>query len=146
MLTIDTPQQALEIPVMRSLQAKDHELAAQIQAVVDAGKDVEETEQSRGRRKRSRSYRKTMPYTYEEGLRVALDALRSYFVEQPLFVDSCLNTRRLQPFLRRPGVMATQGPVFKVAADAESQGKEKEVAVELRYRNPGFRSQIQRNP
>jgi hypothetical protein len=49
---------------------------------VDAGKDVEETEPSGGRRKRNvRAYRKTVPYTYEEALRVAVNALASKSVK-----------------------------------------------------------------
>ena len=122
-----TPQQALEM-LMRSLQEKAGELAAQVQAAVDAGKDVEETEQSRGRRKRSRSYRKTVPYEYEEALRVALDALRSYFIEQPLFVDSCLDNMAASVLeARRSDRHPWPNPKERrVNIDAESKGKEKE--------------------
>jgi hypothetical protein len=128
-----TPQQALEF-LMRSLREKDSELAAQIQAVVDVGKDVEETEQSRGRRKRSRSYRRTVPYAYEEALRVAMDALRSYFIEQPLLVDSCLDNMAASVLeAPRSDRHRWQSPRERsVSVDPESKGKQKEVEIEVR--------------
>ncbi len=48
-----TPQQALEL-LMREINERDKELAARVQEVVDAGKDVEEAEPSTGRRLRRR--------------------------------------------------------------------------------------------
>lgn len=86
-----TPQQALEI-LMRKLKARDETLAAQVQAAIDAGKDVAETEPPVDRRKKARVYRKTVPFTHEEALQVALDALQAYFVEQQLFVDSAADS------------------------------------------------------
>ena len=44
-----TPQQALEI-LMKKLGARDEALAAQVQAAIDAGKDVSETEPAIARR------------------------------------------------------------------------------------------------
>jgi hypothetical protein len=85
------PREALEL-LMRKLNQRDTELATRVQAVVDAGKDVEETEPSTGRRKKNaRVYRKSVPYTYGEALQVAINALTAYFVEQPLLVESCLD-------------------------------------------------------
>src|SRR5690242_17055824 len=82
-----SPQQALDV-LMRKLQARDETLAAQVQSAIDAGKDVTETERATDRRKKDRVYRKTVPFTHDEALQVALDALQANFVEQPLFVDS----------------------------------------------------------
>ena len=82
-----TPQQALDL-LMKKLMARDETLAAQVQAALDAGKDVSETEPATDRRKKARVYRKTVPFTREEALQIAFDALQAYFVEQPLFVDS----------------------------------------------------------
>ena len=90
-----TPQQAFEV-LMNHLRKRDGQLATHIQAVVDAGKDVDETQQVGQRRKRSRSYRRTVPYSYEEASLVALDALQAYFVEQPLFIDSCAKNMAAQ--------------------------------------------------
>jgi hypothetical protein len=81
-----TPQGALEL-LLRKLADRDPTLAAEIQAAVDQGEDVQETEPRRGRRK-ERRYRKTVPYDYEEALRIAVDGLRAYFVVQPLVVNS----------------------------------------------------------
>ncbi len=82
-----TPQQALDL-LMKKLSAREETLAAQVQAAIDAGKDVSETEPAIDRRKKARVYRKTVPFTHEEALQIALDALQAYFVEQPLFVGS----------------------------------------------------------
>jgi hypothetical protein len=88
------PQVALEL-LMRKLAERDSELAAHVRAVVDQGRDVQEIEPpTRGRAKKSRLYRKTVPYPYDEALSVALNALAAYFIEQPLFVDSCLDNMR----------------------------------------------------
>jgi hypothetical protein len=128
-----TPQDALEI-LMHRLRDRNSELADHIQAVVDAGKDVQETETYRGRRKQSRSYRKTQPYSYEEALQVALDALQCYFVEQYLFIDSCLDdVAAAMVALPRTGQHAWLNPKERrMFGDTESRGKEKEVNVELR--------------
>src|ERR1035438_4281644 len=85
-----TPQQALEL-LMRKLGERDGQLVAQVQASVDAGKDVLETEPRTDRRKKPRVYRRTVPYSYDEAFRVAVDALAAYFIEQPLFIKSCLD-------------------------------------------------------
>lgn len=85
-----SPQAALDL-LMKKVSERDRVLGERIQQVVNAGKDVKETEPKRGRRKHSRSYRKTVPYTYEEAIEVSLAALRAYFVEQPLFLNSCLD-------------------------------------------------------
>jgi hypothetical protein len=73
---------------MRKLRARDSVLAEHIQSAIDGGKDVEETESLVRRRKKARVYRKTVRFTDEEALRVAVDALQVYFIEQPLFVNS----------------------------------------------------------
>jgi hypothetical protein len=84
-----SPQEAFAL-LIRKLTEQDKDLAARVQAVVDEGKDVEETEFIGSRRKKTRLYRKTMPYSYEEALQAALKALESYFIGQPLFASSCL--------------------------------------------------------
>lgn len=86
-----TAQQALDL-LMKKLLARDEALAAQVQAAIDVGKDVSETEPATDRRKKARVYRKTVPFTHEDALQIALDALQAYFVEQPLFVDSAADS------------------------------------------------------
>ena len=81
-----TPEQALEM-LLEKLRVRDQVLANQVQSAIDAGKDVRQTEPSRGKRK-MRAYRKKVPYSNQEALHVVLDALRAYFVEQPLLVES----------------------------------------------------------
>jgi hypothetical protein len=121
--------------LMRKVREKDTELATRVQAAVDAGKDVEETEPlPRGRKEKLRSYRKTIPYSYKEGFQVALNALAAYFVEQPLFINSSLDNIA-QAALERPN-----RPVHILSADKrptdwfaqETKGREKPVAVEIR--------------
>jgi hypothetical protein len=80
-------QEALNV-LMRKLRFRDQGLAAEVQAAIDAGKDVLETEPSNDRRRSARAYRKTVPFSHEEALQVALDALQAFFVEQPLFANS----------------------------------------------------------
>lgn len=82
-----SPDEALAV-LMRKLAERDTVLQGQIQAAIDAGKDVEEHENIPGLRRRARGYRKTVRLTDEEALRMALDGLQAHFVEQPLFVIS----------------------------------------------------------
>ena len=127
-----TPQQALEI-LMKKLGSRDEALAAQIQAAIDAGKDVSETEPAIDRRKKARVYRKTVPFTHEEALQIALDALQAYFVEQPLFVaaaaDSLAKAAIGVPTHRRSDYQANSEEPEPVSL--EGQGVEKAVEIEM---------------
>ena len=92
-----TPQAALEL-LMRKLSERDLALATEVRAVVDQGKDIQESEaSSRGRKKKYRVYRKTVPYPYDEALQVAVNALAACFIEQPMFIDSCLKNMARAP-------------------------------------------------
>ena len=82
-----TPAKALKV-LMSKLRSRDQSLASRIQSAIDVGKDVSEITTSAKNRKKRREYRKTVPFTDEEALRVAVDALQAYFVEQPLFSRS----------------------------------------------------------
>jgi hypothetical protein len=82
-----TPAEALKV-LMSKLRSRDQSLASRIQSAIDVGKDVSEITTSAKNRKKRREYRKTVPFTDEEALRVAVDALQAYFVEQPLFSRS----------------------------------------------------------
>lgn len=127
-------QVALEL-LMRKLAERDPDLAAHVRAVVDQGKDVQETEApTRGRTTKSRVYRKTVPYPYDEALSVALNALAAYFIEQPLIVDSCLDN------MRKTAVGSPRG--FRYAGSPEkstlvgvipgTEMRDKDVQIELR--------------
>lgn len=81
-----SPRAALEL-LIRKVTERDPELASRLQSAIDAGKDVSERQYS-PHRKRPRLYRKTVRFSDEEALRVAVDALQAHFVEQPMFVIS----------------------------------------------------------
>lgn len=124
--------QALEA-LLRKLRARDESLASHIQAAINAGKDVTETEPSQSRRKKARVYRKAVPFTREEALQVALDALQAYFVEQPLFVDSAA-TNMAKAAVGVPGERRrTWGMISEEpeAVSVEQVGEEKLVEIEL---------------
>ena len=128
-----TPKQALDT-LMQKLEKGDPQLAAKIQAAIDAGKDIRETDPGRQRR-RPRYYRKTVPLSYEEALDVAMDALRAYFIEQPLFVNSCvanmseaaIDVQRHQ--LQPPPWFDAKEQSDHVALQAK--GKERTIVIEL---------------
>jgi len=81
-----TAEEALR-RLIEKLTARDQELASEVTVAVNSGKDIQEKER-RGK-KSLRFYRRTVPYSPEEALKVALDVLRAHFVEQPLFANSC---------------------------------------------------------
>jgi hypothetical protein len=127
-----TPEQALDL-LMKKLLARDEALAAQVQAALDAGKDVSETEPAIDRRKKARVYRKTVPFTHEEALQIALDALQAYFVEQPLFVASAADNLAKSAI----GVPARRTSNFQWSSEEaepvslEAEGVEKAVEIEM---------------
>jgi hypothetical protein len=122
-----SPQDAFAL-LMRKLMERDKDLAAQVQAVVDEGKDVEETELVGSRRKRTRVYRKTVPYSYDEALRAALKALEAYFIEQPLFVSSCLDDIGKSAL----GTPKRSHQHSDAGVDLKTRGVEKTVQIEMR--------------
>lgn len=126
-----TPEAALEL-LMRKLTRLNSELAARVQTAMNEGKDIQEVEPSRRRGKRkSRVYRKTVPYTDEEALSVAVKALETYFVQQPLFMNSLhqniAKTMIGEP--RRSRYPWEKGQVFQIKK--ETEGIEKQVVVEI---------------
>src|SRR5262245_28653045 len=103
-----TPEQALTLLIDKLTQA-DTELARQVREAVNTGRDIQETEQSdRRRRKKVRSYRRTVPYAPEQALQIAINVLKAHFVEQPLFINSC-NDNMAQAAI---GVVTPKSPLW----------------------------------
>jgi len=125
-----TPEQALTL-LIDKLTKVDADLARQVQEAANAGKDMLETEQSRGRgKKKLRTYRRTVPYSMEEALQVALNALRAHFVEQPLFINSC-HDNMAQAALGVLDVRFSSLLPKKEFVRSEEKGTEKAVEIEL---------------
>ena len=120
---------------MRKLSERDTALAIEVRAVLDQGKDIQESEtSSRGRRKKNRVYRKTVPYPYDEALQVAVNALAAWFVEQPMFVDSCLKNMARVPLGSLRGFRYPSSPKKSNAVEIlpGTETHEKDVRIELR--------------
>ena len=84
-----SPRHALEL-LLRKVRERDPDLAIGLEAVIDAGTDVVERETLRTV-DRPREYRKTVRFSDEEALDIALLALRAHFVEQPLLATSAMS-------------------------------------------------------
>ena len=84
-----SPRHALEL-LLRKVRERDPDLAIGLEAVIDAGTDVVEREPLRTP-ERPREYRKTVRFSDEEALNIALLALRAHFVEQPLLATSAMS-------------------------------------------------------
>ena len=140
-----TPEQALEV-LMQKLGSGDEQLAAEIRAAIDTGKDVAESEPS-SRRKKPRTYRKTVPFSYEEALQVAISALQAHFIEQPLFANSCAaNMSRAAIGTPRDPRHATFGRSGRsVDLTVQAEGEEKTVMIELQTETQISRSEQSRN-
>jgi len=125
-----TPEQALELVISRLAQA-DGDLAREVREAVNAGTDVLETEHLHTRGKSNvRTYRRTAPYSPQQALQVALQALRAHFIEQALFVNSCHNNMAKAAI----GVVDSQAPsrgAKKVSLHIEAEGADKAVEIEL---------------
>ena len=126
-----SPAQALEL-LLRKLDEANTNLAAQARAAIDAGKDVDEEEQSRAPRKKARRYRKAVPLSEEEALLAAVDVLQAYFVEQPLFVSSAMDNARAAA-LDGPREESELKRGKRSAREAENgSGNDKLLDIELR--------------
>lgn len=123
-----TPEQALEM-LLRKLGERDITLQTAVRAAIDLGKDVTETQQVG--RNRVRKYRKTVPFTHEEALRVALDVLQAYFVDLPLCINSCIDNFRATAVGASKQDLSPWVAEEKVSVSTEHVGSEKEVEVEL---------------
>lgn len=126
-----TSEAALEL-LMRKLTGLNPELAGRVQTAMDEGKDIQEVEPSRRRgKKKSRLYRKTVPYTDEEALTVALKALEAYFIQHPLFINSLHHNiaKTIIGEPRRSRYPWEKGQTFSVKK--ETEGIEKQVVVEI---------------
>src|SRR5436309_1797031 len=91
-----TAREALDVLLSR-LEDRDQSLLAEVRMAINVGKDVEEQdveEQDPRRRRKPRVYRRTVRFTDEEALDVALAVLRAHFVEQPLFANSAADNFR----------------------------------------------------
>jgi hypothetical protein len=120
-----TAGQALEL-LLGKLNERDETLAAHVRSAIDAGKDVKQRAPVRGRRRKQRVYRKAVPFTEEEALGVALDALQAYFVEQPLFINSAAQDFRTAVVREeREGRLrdrqAESAKILEVAVETETQ-------------------------
>lgn len=108
-----SPREALEL-LLRKVRERDADLAIGLETVIDAGKDIFEKETRHtekmpkeyasppvddlaagqgafGAKKKPREYRKTVRFSDEEALDIALLALRAHFVEQPLLLTSAMS-------------------------------------------------------
>lgn len=123
--------QALAL-LLGKLDAADSELAAQVRAAIDAGKDIDEQELSGTRRKNGRKYRKAVRLSEEEALVAAFDVLQAYFVEQPLFVSSAMDNVRAVALGGPRNDFEDRRARKAVSQDAIGAGDDKVLEIELR--------------
>ena len=83
------PNEALEL-LMRKLQDRDTILFTLVRDAINAGKEDTLPVDSRiihSQADKPHEYRKIVPFSAEESLRVALDVLQAFLIEQPLLVN-----------------------------------------------------------
>src|ERR1700680_458116 len=127
-----TAQQALDV-LMKKLRERDETLATHVQATIDAGKDISETLPATRSLKKVHIYRKTVAFTHEEAIQIALDALQAYFVEQPLLIDEAASN-----FAEAGLGVPLSGRIRRQVSDGEREpikteqvGEEKQIEIEL---------------
>ena len=106
---------------MSKLTERAPELAARIQTAMDEGKDIDEAEvvKGRGKKKRRREYRNTVPYTDEEALKVALKALKPTSLNSHSLPNSCTGTWSRQQLASRdvPAFLQRKGRHFQYSQE-----------------------------
>lgn len=127
-----TPEQALEV-LLRKLRERDATLEGIVRAPIDAGQDIIVTEPRRNGRGKPRIYRQTVPFTHEEALQVALDVLRAYFVELPLFINSTTENFKTAAvgIPRHQATPSRRAENEPERVEKEAQGIAKDVEIEL---------------
>jgi hypothetical protein len=127
-----TPEEALEL-LIQKVNDRNPALAVEVRDAVNAGRDVQATEQvrKRGGKMKSLSFRRTVPFSAEQALGVALEALKAHFVEQPLFANSVLDDMAHSAL----GVVelgSQKTPSKEAVPRPQANGEQKSVEIELR--------------
>jgi len=124
--------EALQL-LIRKIRDRDDSLAASLQAAIDDGKDVHETE-SGGRRKKKRVYRRRVALTHKEAADVAIKVLQSFFIELPCFIGSTSENFK-GAAVGVPPQTGRHLPSWRYDEDqlvAEAEGLDKTLEIELR--------------
>ena len=126
-----TAEQALDL-LLRKLDATSADLGAQVRAAIDTGKDIEEEEPHRSRRKKVRRYRKSVRLSAKEALAAAVDVLQAHLIEQPLFVTSAMDHARAAALAGPQDMYDAMGAGQVTQLPDSGLGAEKILEVELR--------------
>lgn len=121
-------QEALAL-LLERLESEDPNLASEVRASIDAGRDVVEREPGRGRRRRGWEYRRTVALTPEEALIAALEVLQAYFIEQPLFFNSL--SEDFATAALAPATTFGDQPFLASGDSLASIGQDKEIVITL---------------
>jgi hypothetical protein len=85
-----SPKEALDL-VLNNIQTKSPQLYERMKLAIDAGKDVEIEEPQYGSgKKKPHIYRKNVPYSDEEALRIALTVLESHLIDSRKIVGATI--------------------------------------------------------
>ena len=118
-----SPSEALAL-LFEQIEKGSPELASNLRAAIDAGKDVWESKTFVGSEK-PKKYRKAVRLSDEEALRVVIRALRAHFVEHPLLttsavsefahasLDASATPHAQSPTERRPASFGEHDPIEK---------------------------------
>jgi hypothetical protein len=97
--------------------------------------------------KRPRTYRKAVPLSFEEALQVAVAALQAYFIEQPLFANSCTaNMSKAALDALRDPRHATLGNRERADDPTLPSSGEKAIVIELQSETQISRSEQEQFP
>ncbi len=127
-----SPQQALEI-LLQKVRNKDTTLADRIKVAIDEGKDINEPEKVKGRKQKTRHYRRKVAYTHDEALGIALDVLQAHFIELPLFINSAASDFK-EAAIGIPSQVSKWIVLMKNEDEeviTQSEGESKQIQVEL---------------
>lgn len=124
-----TPAQALKL-IMTKLEERDGDLANNVRAAIDAGKDIDE-EQISGSNRKTRQYRKSVPFTEMEALRILATVLKAHFIEQPLFLDSLIQD--FEPVVIEEGNLEERQLLNARRDMTEDAGGKKDIAKNIKF-------------
>ncbi len=86
-----SPKEALDL-LLNKIETKSNQLYQRMKLAIDAGKDVEIEEEQYGYgKKKPHVYRKNVPYTDTEALRIALTVLESHLIDSRKIVDATIS-------------------------------------------------------
>jgi len=112
--------EALEL-LIKKVTDFDQDLGKTLEVAITGGKDVLESEPPQDRRRKSQKYRKATPYSEEEAIGVALNVLKSAFIELPTIINETLKSFEEAEIVSTPAIRIRKRHILEEEKDTKKE-------------------------